>query len=166
MIRPVEAWKDARSITAIYNEYVLHSTATFETVPLQETEMLRRINDIASAFPYLVYEQDGSVTGFCYAHLWRERAAYRHTLETTVYVSPQCRRQGIGSRLLECLIRECRKLDCHALIACITSENTASIALHERFGFRRVSHFKEVGYKSGRWLDVSDLELMLTGRTE
>ncbi len=166
MIRPVRPKEDAGEITAIYNEYVLHSTASFETVPLSQAEMLGRIESIVRGFPYLVYEQEGRVAGFCYVHPWKERAAYHHTLETTVYVAPQCRRQGIGAQLMEVLIRECRHIDCHALVACITSENEASRALHSRLGFSEVSHFREVGRKFGRWLDVSDYELLMDGKPE
>ena len=87
MIRQVEL-QDAKAITNIYNEYVLHSVATFDTEPVQEEEMRARIAEISSRFPYFVYEEDKEITGYCYAHTWKERSAYRYTLETTVYLSP------------------------------------------------------------------------------
>lgn len=160
MIRRVEL-RDAEAITAIYNEYIENGVATFETELLREEDMRSRIAGIATCFPYFVYEDAGKVIGYCYAHRWKERAAYRHTLETTVYLAPGYGRRGIGRALMERLVEECRKEGCHALIACITEGNTASEALHVRLGFRKVSHFEKVGLKFGRWLDVVDYELLL-----
>lgn len=74
MIRQVE-FQDAKAITDIYNEYVLHSVATFDTEPVQEEEMRARITEISSHFPYFVYEEDKEITGYCYAHTWKERSA-------------------------------------------------------------------------------------------
>ena len=105
MIRRVEL-QDAKAITTIYNEYVRHSVATFETEPLREEDMRNRIAGIAVRFPYFVYEEEGKVVGYCYAHLWKERAAYRHTLETTVYLAPGYEGKGIGRELMERLIEE------------------------------------------------------------
>jgi L-amino acid N-acyltransferase YncA len=105
MIRRVEL-QDAKAITTIYNEYVGHSVATFETEPLREEDMRNRIAGIAVRFPYFVYEEEGKVVGYCYAHLWKERAAYRHTLETTVYLAPGYEGKGIGRELMERLIED------------------------------------------------------------
>ena len=87
MIRRVEL-RDSKTIADIYNEYVMHSVVTFETKPLNEEEMRSRIIEIFKNFPYWVYEIDDRVVGYCYAHPWKQRAAYKYTLETTVYVSP------------------------------------------------------------------------------
>lgn len=160
MIRQVKL-TDAQDITDIYNEYILHSTATFETETLSVQEMRKRIETIASAFPFFVYETERHVTGYAYAHLWKERAAYRHTWETTVYVAPQATRTGIGTALMSTLIENCKSSGCHVLIACITGKNTDSIALHRKLGFKQVSSFQEVGFKFDRRLDISDLELIL-----
>ncbi len=152
---------DAEGIANIYNKYVLHSTASFETTPVSTEDMRRRIEGIAARHPCYVCEEDGEILGYCYAHPWKERAAYLHTWETTVYIArPHCGK-GIGRHLMETLIDACRNEGCHALIACITGGNTASIALHQRLGFRQVSLFKEVGCKHGQWLDVVDYELLL-----
>lgn len=160
MIRRVEL-QDAKAITTIYNEYIEHSVATFETEPLREEDMRNRIAAIAARFPYFVHEEEGKVAGYCYAHLWKERAAYGHTLETTVYLAPGHEGKGIGKALMERLIEECRRDGYHALIACITEGNAVSDALHLRLGFKQVSHFEKVGLKFGRWLDVVDYELLL-----
>lgn len=160
MIRQVKS-TDAQDITDIYNKYILHSTATFETAPLSFQEMRKRIDTISSAFPFFVYETEGHVTGYAYAHLWKERAAYRHTWETTVYVMPQAMRKGVGTALMNTLVEACKSSGCHALVACITGENTGSISLHRKLGFKQVSSFKEVGLKFGKLLDISDFELIL-----
>lgn len=134
---------------------------TFCFIPGEE-DMRNRIAGIAVRFPYFVYEEEGKVVGYCYAHLWKERAAYRHTLETTVYLAPGYEGKGIGRELMERLIEECRRDGYRALIACVTEGNVVSDALHLRLGFKKVSHFKKVGLKFGRWLDVVDYELLLS----
>ncbi len=154
--------EDMPVLTRIYNKYVTETTVSFETEPLTMEEMDRRRQAIVRQhYPYFVAEQDGAVVGYACAHPWKERAAYCHTLETTVYVEDTHRHRGIGPLLVERLIADCRKTDARALIACITAENEASLHLHERMGFRQVSLFREVGRKFGRWLDVIDMELLL-----
>ena len=160
MIRRVEL-KDTGDITEIYNEYVVNSIVTFETEAVSEAEMYVRISEISSHYPYFVYEVDGRVVGYCYAHAWKERAAYKYTLETAVYLSPEYSGKGIGKQLMQRLIGECRKGGYHALIACITAGNEISNSLHLQLGFKPVSHFEKVGMKFGRWLDVFDYELLL-----
>lgn len=153
---------DIPQITSIYNEYILHSVASFETEPVSEDVMLCRMQAIRPAYPYLIGEVDGEIAGYCYAHSWKERAAYCHTLETTIYLAPAHTGKGLGTELMNRLIKECSALPhCHALIACITAENRASCRLHSRLGFQQVSHFRAVGYKFGRWLDVVDYEYIL-----
>lgn len=161
MIRKITL-ADVEAITEIYNGYVRESDATFETVPLNVTEMKSRVEDISNDFPYFVDMEGDELAGYCYAHPWKARAAYQYTLETTVYLSPNYFRRGIGRKLMETLIEECRSRGFHSLIACITSGNEASNALHESLGFKQVSDFKEVGMKFGRWLGVVDYELILS----
>ena len=139
--------EDAAAVAALYNHYVLHSTASFETEPLDAEQMRSRL--------------EGAIVGFGYTHDWKDRAAYRHTQEVTVYVASDSTGLGIGRRLVERLVAECRTTECHALVACITADNEPSRRLFESIGFRRVSHFEQVGRKFGRWLDVVDYELLL-----
>lgn len=154
--------RDVPQITALYNRYILNGVETFETEPLAEELMRRRVMDISSRFPYYVaVDGEGRVAGFCYAHPWKERAAYARTFETTIYLSPGIKRQGVGTMLMELLIADCRSLGAKALIACITGCNDASLAFHSSLGFSRASLFRSVGYKHGRWLDVVDMELLL-----
>lgn len=153
--------EDIAAITEIYNHYILHSTATFEMEAISETDMWERVLSISPSYPYLVCEADGITAGYAYAHPWRERAAYRHTLETTIYLSPHLTGRGFGRLLMQYLISECRSAGYKALIACITGENETSRTFHRRLGFKQASHFKGVGRKFGRWLDVTDYELLL-----
>lgn len=160
MIRVVRK-EDAPAIVSIYNRYIIGSNLTFEEEPLTTEEMASRITEISSSFPYFVYEENGEVKGYCYAHAWKERSAYRYTAETTVYLSPDVTGKSIGTALMQRLIAECKEMGLKTLIACITEGNVASKALHERLGFKQVSCFKEVGLKFGEWLDVVDYELIL-----
>lgn len=157
---------DAPAIAEIYNHYVLNTAISFETEPVSVSAMRKRIEDIRSSGftepPYFVCEIDGIIVGYSYAHAWKERRAYYRSLETTVYVAPDWQRHGIGFALMRRLIDCLRSLGhVHSLIACITDGNKGSCRLHERLGFRQVSHFKEVGYKFGRYIDVVDYEMIL-----
>jgi phosphinothricin acetyltransferase len=162
MIRVVQPG-DAQDIASIYNDYVEHTAITFETKPVSPEEMRERITSISKQYPYFVYEVSGKTIGYCYASTWKKREAYRHTVESTVYLEASFQGQGIGELLMRRLIDALKAASYHAVIACITVPNPASVRLHEKLGFRRVSEFKEVGYKFGRWLDVGDWEMILKG---
>ena len=160
MIRYVTQ-RDVKRITEIYNDYIINTTISFEVKPLTEDEMRNRIESVLAHGPFLVWEEDGEIAGYCYAHPWKERAAYHNTLETTVYLAPQYFRRGIGTQLMHELINQCRVDNIKVLIACITANNEASIKMHEALGFKQVSYFSQVGEKFGQWLDVIDMQLML-----
>lgn len=123
--------------------------------------MSSRIREISSVYPYLVCEDKGHVKGYCYVHPWKSRKAYERTLEISIYLTPDMTNAGIGTLLFGKVLEETRRTYAHSLIACITATNKASISFFTTHGFRKVSYFKEVGYKFGRWLDVTDLELIL-----
>lgn len=153
---------DAQAIADIYNVYVCQTTVSFETAPVTVGEMRRRILEFSSAHPYYVYvDDDGTVQGYCYAHPWKERAAYGHTWETTIYLSASHRHHGVGTLLMKRLIDSCREQGAHVLVASITDGNSDSVGLHASLGFRQVSAFKEVGWKFGQWLGVVDMQLIL-----
>lgn len=161
MIREVKL-KDAAAIADIYNEYVKNTCVTFEEVEVSVCEMENRIRHISATYPYLVFEtENGEVAGYCYAHGWKEKQAYRLTAETTIYLAPDYQRKGIGRMLMTELIERCRKKGLHVLVACITYPNAGSERLHSELGFRQVSRFHQVGRKFGKWLDVYDFELVL-----
>ena len=152
---------DAQSIIDIYNNYIENTTVSFETIPLSANQMQARIKDISAEYPFLVYEECGHVAGYAYVHRWKERAAYNNTLETTIYLDQNYKHHGIGKALMTRLIEECRQRGYRVLIACITEENTESLAFHKSIGFCQVSRFHNVGEKFGRLLDVVDMELQL-----
>ncbi len=161
MIRRVDLERDIADITRIYGWYVSNTTVTFEVVPLSETAMKERVDGIASAFPCFVWEENGQVAGYCYAHRWKSFPAYDVTLETTIYLDPEVKGMGIGFKLMKHLIEECRHQGFVSLIACITAENEESCRFHEKLGFEKVSRFRRVGKKFGRLLDVVDYQYII-----
>ena len=153
---------DAEAIATIYNPYVLNTVITFEEIPVTAEEINTRINAILKlGFPYLVMEQNGHVIGYAYAGTWRTRAAYKHTVETSVYLEQQTTGKGLGTLLYQALIERLKTLDIHIVLGGITLPNPISVRLHEKLGFKKVAHFSEVGYKFGRWLDVGFWQLNL-----
>jgi len=153
---------DAAAVAAIYNHYVAHTVVTFEEAPVAVAEMKRRIAAIqAAALPWLVITDDSTVVGYAYAGPWKARSAYRYSVEITVYLAPARGGQGLGSRLYEELFRVLRGLGIHAVMGGIALPNDASIALHEKFGLRKVAHFAEQGFKFGKWIDVAYWQALL-----
>jgi len=152
---------DIPAITSIYNYYVQNTCISFEEAPITQSEMADRVAHISGSFPWVVYEEAGKVAGYAYAGPWKERAAYRFTGEVTVYVDRTSLHKGIGSILYEYLLREIRKTEMHSLMAVIALPNEASVRIHEKFGFRKTAHFREVGYKFGTWIDVGYWQLIL-----
>jgi len=163
MIRSAEP-DDASAICSIYNHYVEETTVTFEEQPVLEEEMRSRIADVASSLPWLVSEADGTLTGYAYASPWKSRCSYRFSVESTIYLAPQMARQGLGSQLYGALISDLRNRPIHAVIGAIALPNPASVALHEKLGFEKVAHFREVGWKFDQWIDVGYWELVLDSR--
>ena len=147
--------QDIRAVTEIYRHYVLHSPATFEIVPPTYDEMLARYRKIAEGgFVYLVAEQGREIVGYAYVSTYRERPAYRFSVENSVYIRPGMQRRGIGRRLLEALLAECENRPFRQVLAVIgDSANAASIELHRSLGFEHAGILRAVGYKFGRWLD-------------
>jgi phosphinothricin acetyltransferase len=152
---------DAAAVSAIYNHYVERTTVTFEEDAVPVEEMARRIVDGSGRFPWLVWEQDGAVLGYAYAAPWKSRSAYRHSVETTVYLRADATGKGLGTRLYRTLLERLRPLGVHCVIGAIALPNPASVALHERLGFVKIGRFQEVGLKFGRWLDVGYWEIRL-----
>lgn len=153
---------DAAQIAEIYNFYIKNTHQTFETEPLSADEMRTRISDISEDFPYLVAEENGTICGYAYAAQFKLRRAYEFSVEVSIYVKADAKQKGIGTQLYEKLFAELRETDFHAIIAGISLPNDASIRFHEKFGFEKVAHFREVGYKLGRWVDVGFWELINT----
>ena len=160
-IRAVEL-SDADALAEIYNHYVLRSVVTFEEEPISGAEMEQRIGAVrSSTLPWLVAETDGRAVGYAYASPWKTRSAYRFSVEVTVYLAPDSSRRGIGSMLYGELLSILQGLGAHAVIGGIALRNDASVALHEKFGFKKVAHFREVGFKFRQWIDVGYWERVL-----
>lgn len=153
MIRPVQSSDSAR-LAAIYNHYILTSTISFEEEPVSVATMESRIAATSKVGAWLVYEQDGRVVGYAYFGSWKARSAYRFSAECTAYVDAGCLRSGIGRALYTELFKLAPAKGLHRMIAGIALPNERSQGLHESFGFRKVAHFSEVGFKMGRWVDV------------
>ena len=148
--------EDAAAIAAIYAPYVEASTVTFELEAPDAATMARRMAEIQTrGLPYLVADEDGVVAAYAYAGPYRPRAAYRFTVEDSIYVREQYARRGLGRQLLIALIEQCRAAGCHRMVAGMGGENEASIALHAALGFVRVGVLREVGYKFDQWVDVT-----------
>jgi L-amino acid N-acyltransferase YncA len=165
MIRAATAG-DGEAIARIYNHYVAHTVVTFEEEAVAGAEMARRVSDVQSAgLPWLVIEEDGEsagrVVGYAYAGLWKTRSAYRFTVEISVYLDPAATGRALGTRLYDALFPLLREKKIHAVIGGIALDNPASVALHEKFGMRKVAHFKETGFKFDRWIDVGYWETLL-----
>lgn len=160
LIRPAAA-RDLAAINAIYNHYVLTSTCTYEVEPVTEAARAQWLADHGERHPATVAELDGRVVGWGCLSPYRGRFGYRYSAEHSVYVDQDHHRRGIGAALLRDLVERARALGYHTLIGGCDSAQAASIALHERHGFERVAHFREVGRKFDRWLDVIFLQRML-----
>lgn len=153
---------DAAAIAAIYNHYVLHTIVTFEEEAVSADEIAARIREVQGAgIPWFVWEEGGRVLGYSYASKWKSRCSFRYSLETTVYLDRSATGRGLGRQLYTALIDALRALKYHALIGGISIPNPASIALHEKLGFRKIGHFTEVGWKFDQWIDVGYWELVL-----
>lgn len=158
---------DAQTITDIYNYYIENTVATFEEQPISKSDILERIQKVTGfSLPWLVAEDNGVVIGYAYAGKWNVRSAYRHTVESTVYLSHSSVSKGWGTRLYTTLFGLLRKKSIHVVIGGITLPNPASVALHEKFGMKQVAHFPEVGFKFGKWLDVGYWQRELKPKTE
>lgn len=153
---------DLAAICDIYNHAVEHTTAIWNDVLIDVANRRAWLEQRrARGFPVLVAEVDGKVAGYASYGDWRAFDGYRHTVEHSVYVDKDCRGAGLGKILMQALIERAKAGNVHVMIAAIEAGNVASIALHEKLGFRLVGIHREVGTKFGRWLDLAAMELRL-----
>ena len=147
---------DLSAVQAIYRHHVLHGLASFEEEPPAVEEIRSRWQKVlALGLPYLAAELDGAVVGYAYANSYRPRAAYRFTVENSVYVRDGLAGRGVGKALLEELIARCENGPWRQMLAVIGNrDNEASIALHRRCGFRMIGILDSVGHKHGCWVDT------------
>ncbi|HEX8523330.1 MAG TPA: GNAT family N-acetyltransferase [Tepidisphaeraceae bacterium] len=153
--------QDLRAIDDIYNWYVPRSTCTYqeEIEPFESRVKWFQAHD--ERLPVTVAEVNGDICGWGSLSLFRERSAYRFTVENSIYVRHDAQQQGIGAALLQDLIARARDAGHHSIMAIIDAEQTGSIALHAKFNFVHCALLKEAGYKFNRWLDVVYMQLML-----
>ncbi len=123
--------------------------------------MQKRIGEIVENYPYLVGEEDGEILAYACAAQYKSRCAYQSSVEVSVYVKSGIKGKGFGTKLYEKLFEELEQTDLHAIIAGIALPNDASVKLHEKFGFEKVAHFREVGFKFYKWIDVGYWELII-----
>ena len=159
MIRNVKI-ADAKAICDIYNYYVINTVISFEEKIVSKAGMAERIRSRGNN-PWIVYEENNRILGYAYTRNWRARHAYRYAVESGVYLNYKHVGKGLGTILYRELLNRYKKLGIHVIIGGIALPNPASIALHEKFGFKKAAHFKEVGFKFGKWIDVGYWELIL-----
>lgn len=153
--------KDVPRLLEIYGPYVTDTVISFEyEVPSLE-EFASRVRRIQEKYPYLVCEEDGRIIGYAYADTYMVRRAYDWCAEASVYIDRECRGRGAGKLLYQALFERLRAMHILNLYAVITSENEKSLAFHEKLGFQTFAVFEKAGYKQGRWLDVTWMQLFL-----
>ena len=150
---------DLPMILAIYNEVIINTTAVYSEAPVTlEDRRAWWLGRLAQRYPVLVACDAGGVAGFASFGDFRAWPCYRLTVEHSVHVRADCRGQGLGKRLVSELFPRAAALAKHVMIAGVDADNRASIGMHQRLGFERVAHFREVGFKFGRWLDLVFLQ--------
>lgn len=160
MIRKAKI-SDAAQIAKIYNYYVENTIITFDINQIDNNTMAYKIQNIQKKYPWLVYEENGKIQGYTYANEWKSKDAYNHTVESTVYLNISDTGKGVGSKLYSELISQLQDLNIHTIIGGISLPNEASTALHQKFGFRKVATFEEVGKKFEKWVDVAYWQLII-----
>ena len=152
---------DVPEILALYAPYIMNTTITFEyDVPCKK-DFLQRFYSVTEQFPWLVWEENGEILGYTYATRPFPRAAYSWIAEPSVYLKPEAKGRGIGKKLYGALEEILVLQGYQTLYALITGENTASVAFHEKLGYRYLAEFPRCGFKFGRWLGVYWLEKRL-----
>jgi phosphinothricin acetyltransferase len=163
MIQIREAkYNDLPQLLTIYNDIILYTTAVYDYEPhtLEMREAWFKTKQ-EQGFPVFVAEDGNKIVGFSSIGPFRAWAAYKYSVENSVYVSAEERGKGIGKLLIPPLIEASKKMGMHTIIAGIDASNEASLKLHKSFGFEEVAHFKEVGWKFERWLDLKFLQLIV-----
>lgn len=153
MIREVKL-SDAKAIVDIYNYYILNTNITFEEKQLTVDDMEERIIEKTAKHPWIVYERNGQVIGYAYLSGWHSRSAYRYSNEASIYLDRNEKGHGIGKELFAQLLEVSKDYGVHTIVSGITIPNAESISLHEKFGFKKIAEFKEIGFKNNKWLNV------------
>ncbi len=159
---------DAAELLGIYDHYVRDTAVTFEITTPSLAEFEARMRDIMKDYPYLVAERDGRIEGYCYAHLFVGREAYRHSCETTIYLRPDACKAGLGRKLYEELEARLKAMGVINLYACIADPEkedeyltSNSTDFHAHMGYRTVGTFRNCGRKFGRWYTMIWMEKLI-----
>lgn len=166
LLRLADPDRDAAACAAVYEPFVVRSVASLEEVAPGPEEFAGRIARVLARYPWLVATEDDNVLGFAYAAQHRARASYRWSADVSVYVDPTHHRRGVGRALYADLLPRLAAQNLCMACAGITLPNTASVALHEAFGFRLVGVYERIGWKFGAWRDVGWWQLDLAGGAE
>ncbi len=146
---------DVAELLRIYTPYVEKTAITFEYDVPSIDEFIQRVKTIQQRYPYLVCESsEGEIVGYAYASTYKGRTAYDWTVETSIYMDQSLKGRGAGSVLYQALEEQLKKQNVYVLLACITAGNAESVGFHEKFAYREVAYFPNLGYKNGEWLDV------------
>lgn len=152
---------DVPEILEIYNDAVRNLAATFDLEEKTLEERMEWFSHYGGAYPLIVAEIDGKVAGYSSLSKFREKEAYKSTVELSLYIAPDCRGRGLGKALMEEILKLAKQNGFHTVISGITSGNEVSVRLHEQFSFDYIGNFREVGKKFGVWQDVLFYQLLL-----
>ena len=152
---------DLDPVNEIYNYYVLNSTCTYQLTPETRDAREEWYRAHGEEYPLIVAEHAGQIAAWGSLSRFHSRCGYKHTVENSVYIRHDLQRHGIGGAILADLIRQARTLGHRTIIADIDAEQEGSVVLHSRFGFAKVGHLRQAGYKFERWLDVVYMQLLL-----
>lgn len=152
---------DVEQMLDIYTPYVLNTPISFELEPPSHAEFLSRLLEITAKYPWLVFEEANQIQGYAYASAFKSRCAYAWSTESSIYVRQGFQGRGIGKDLYAHLLQILKMQGVVNVIGGMAIPNDASLKLHEYFGFEKVAHFKDVGYKLGKWWDVGYWQLQL-----
>jgi phosphinothricin acetyltransferase len=147
--------EDLPNVREIYNHYVANSTVTFDEIPMTLKALRSKFQHLTKlGMPFIVAESpSGQILGYAYVYPWKEKAAYRFTVENSIYLGPAATGKGLGRALMAELITRSKAAGLKEIIAVIADKGAeASIAMHKNFGFKEIGHMGKVGFKFGRWL--------------
>ncbi|TXE12001.1 N-acetyltransferase [Seonamhaeicola algicola] len=154
--------EDTQQLLEIYNYYVQNSVATFDDKPLSYNVFFDKLKTINLEYPFFVFEESNTLLGFAYASKFRPKPAYQNTVESTVYIKHTAHGKNIGTQLYQALLQALKQNKYHTVLGVLTLPNEASVKLHEKFGFKKVAHLKQVGFKFDQWQDVGMYQLILS----
>lgn len=156
---------DSAAIAEIYEHWVRETVVSFETEAPNPAEIARRLGNAAARHPWLVAEVEGQIVGYAYATAWKGRPAYDGSVESTIYLASGQEGRGLGFELYKALLKRLWEAGVHTVLGGIALPNPASVALHEKLGFTKVAHLRELGFKHGGWVDVGYWQLVFRDET-